>query len=523
MNIRASEKGCLQTTSSTKLDNSHASFISTFIMGHGLRERHILIATFAFGFSVLVLLHSRYRFHQTIPDYASKSNAGAALNAVQDGEIIESLNLNTSRIEYRRYCFTAIQKSDKKRQPLIGMDWPLLSANAGEEIETDQFGSNVVNKASLPGCQQGQVLYVPLDDSKPRKHTGKLILGTATFLKRINQSLSEMSRWLANTDTELLVILRDKTPNVDDMQTVMKLAEDLKMSITLISDTSMTGEAQSNFGLAIHLQKALSDETQWVGVIDDDTFFPSLPRLLQTLAAYDPSLPWYIGGLTERRLGISREGFKAWGGAGVFFSRPLLTTLAENHQLCLPMAKKWGDALWRDCVLKVTSPTVHLTRLAGLNQLDMYGNMAGWYESNPNTLSIHHWKSWHRFPVPLAHLVTDVAGINTFLQRYHYSDNVVFTNGYSIVYYPDGLPDMNLVEGTMHPYPGAKMPGAGGEFKDSLGRLRPVFKEGVQKMSWTFVTAVKANNGCVRQFYVKGASAGQTDADSVIEIDWCRG
>jgi hypothetical protein len=81
---------------------------------------------------------------------------------------------------------------------------------------------------------------------------------------------------------------------------------------------------------------------------------------------------------------------------------------------------------------------------------------------------------------------------------------------------------LNLVEGTMHPYPGAKMPGAGGEFKDSLGRLRPVLN-GVQKTSWTFVTAVKASNGCVRQFYVKGASAGQTNVDSVIEVDWCRG
>jgi len=492
-------------------------------MGHGLRERHILIATFAFGFFVIVLLHSQHGFRHIIPDYASKSSARIVLNAAQDGEVIRSLKLNTSRIDYRRYCFTAIQRSEKKRQSLIGLDWPLLSANDGEQIEIEQFGGDGISKASLLPCQQGQVLYVPLDDSSLKLDTGKLMLGTATFLKRINQSLPEMSRWLANTETQLLVVLRDKNPNVDDMQAVTKLAEDLKMSVTLISDLSMTGEAQSNFGLATHLQKALSDKTQWVGIIDDDTFFPSLPRLLQSLAAYDPSHPWYIGGLTERRLGISREGFKAWGGAGVFFSRPLLNTLAENHQVCLPMAKKWGDALWRDCVLKVTSPTVHLTRLLGLNQLDMYGNMAGWYESNPNALSIHHWKSWHRFPVHLAHLATDVAGIDTFLQRYQYTDNVVFTNGYSIVHYPDGLPDMNLVEGTMHPYPGAKMPAAGGEFKDSLGRLRPVLEEGVQKLSWTFVTAVKASNGCVRQFYVKGASAGQTDTDSVIEVDWCRG
>lgn len=74
--------------------------------------------------------------------------------------------------------------------------------------------------------------------------------------------------------------------------------------------------------------------------------------------------------------------------------------------------------------------------------------------------------------------------------------------------YPDSVPDMNLVEGTMHPYPGKRLPSAEGDSKGSPGRLRPASEEGRQKIDLTFATAVTADNGCVRRFYVKGASAG---------------
>lgn len=65
------------------------------------------------------------------------------------------------------------------------------------------------------------------------------------------------------------------------------------------------------------------------------------------------------------------------------------------------------------------------------------------------------------------------------------------------------------------------MPDAAGELQDSLGKLRPALEEGREKISWRFVTAVSMGSACVRQFYVRGASAGQS-VDSVIEVDWCR-
>ena len=83
----------------------------------------------------------------------------------------------------------------------------------------------------------------------------------------------------------------------------------------------------------------------------------------------------------------------------------------------------------------------------------------------------------------------------------------------------------------MHPFPGSHMPENAGELYDSLGNLRLALEKGKDKISWTFVNAVKAADGCIRQFYVKradddgnpGHGEGRDQVDSVIELDWCSG
>ncbi|THY23190.1 hypothetical protein D6D00_06351 [Aureobasidium pullulans] len=403
------------------------------------------------------------------------------------------------------------------------LDWSFLNATVADRVFVNPPFNNGENQAVFPLCQQTHIIQVPLDGSALSTDTGTLLLGTATSLTRLNESLPEMAHWLTNTGTKLLVVLRDQSPKEEEMRAVINRAEDLGIAVFLISDSFMTGEAESKFGLAEHLYTHVHYSTRWIGVIDDDTFFPSLHRILEALTPYDPTMPWYVGGLTERHLGISTEGSKAWGGACIFLSVPLLNLLAENHDTYISMSRTWGDELWRDCIFNITSSTVHLTRLEGLHQLDMFGDLSGWYESGMATtpLSLHHWKSWHYFDVPSAHLVTNITGVDALFQRYNATDNAVFTDGYSIVQYPNGLPDMGLVEGTMFPYPGAKMPDVAGELQDSLGKLRPALEEGREKISWRFVTAVSMGSACVRQFYVRGASAGQS-VDSVIEVDWCR-
>jgi hypothetical protein len=486
-------------------------------------NRRLALLCLAFLLCIIVL-HTRYVASPAKLSGLSHGSDAIKSTSKQDHDLMQSLEIDTSEINYRRFCFAIQPQDGVTRNKLIQLDWPIFQTNVASRISVLPPINEGDDQAVFPPCQQTHTIEVPSVKSVSNDNANTLMLGTATFLSRLNESLPEMAHWLANTDTKLLVILRDERPEEQHMQTVIDKAHNLGIAIYLVSDASMTGEAESNFGLATHLYTHLSHETRWVGIIDDDTFFPSLPRLLEALKPYDTALPWYIGGLTERHLGISTEGFKAWGGAGIFLSVPLLTLLAENHDMCMSMSGTWGDALWRDCIYNITSPTVGLTTLKGLNQLDMFGDLSGWYESGLQTtpLSLHHWKSWHHFDVSAAHLVTEIAGVDTLFQRYKSVDNTVLTNGYSIVRYPDTMPDLGLVEATMHPYPGAQMPDAERELRDSLGRLRPALEEGREKITWRFTTALRMGDDCVRQFYVKGASAGQSDIDSLIEVDWCR-
>jgi hypothetical protein len=357
------------------------------------------------------------------------------------------------------------------------------------------------------------------------------MLGVATTLKRIEKSLPAFSRWLSNTSSPLVCLLVDQqnmTAITANTTRVMDLAASLNIDLILEPyhpTFAHDSEGLKNFGLAPLLDKHRRSNTNWYGIIDDDTFFLSLPSMLSALSPYDPTKQHYIGALTEGHFRVAKEGFKAWGGGGIFISPPLMQLLSERTLECTHLDKYFGDILWRDCILHVTSPTVQLTELRGLNQMDLWLDMSGWYEAGFNPiLTIHHWKSWHFYPVVRAHTVADVAGPDSFLQRYLFADNTVFTNGYSIAQYPKGLPDLNLVEATMTEEVNVKRPPGVLEFHHSFGRTRPPLEKGTEKVQWVFKHAVYDARGTgerVRQFYVNKGVDGA--GYSIVEVDWTHG
>ncbi|KAG9600255.1 hypothetical protein KCU77_g1410, partial [Aureobasidium melanogenum] len=190
-------------------------------MRSDLRDRRIALAISVFVFSVFVLRHLQDGIYRIVPKFALEANTGPVWSATQDREVIRSLKLNTSTIEYRRYCFSARQNKDTKRQSLVDLDWPLLRDTQADQIAAQQLEHNGFDKA----CHQGQILHVPLDHFDHLSDTGTLMLGVATFIERLQQSLPEMARWLAGTNSKLVVILRDKSPKTTDLQAVMDIAE----------------------------------------------------------------------------------------------------------------------------------------------------------------------------------------------------------------------------------------------------------------------------------------------------------
>ncbi|KAK4507209.1 hypothetical protein PRZ48_000944 [Zasmidium cellare] len=447
-------------------------------------------------------------------------SAQASNNITLDFEVLKILEAPT-KFSYQRICINAREKRGLSRQSLIQFPDEILDYNAFTQMSLDAPDPQA--ESLMPPCQNAYDIEVPEFSSPQRVNTAELMLGVATTLKRITDSLPTFSRWLSNTGSPLVCLLVDQKNLEDKKEDVEKAyAEAAAFGIELILEPyhgtfEHDSEGLKNFGLATVLDKHRREETKWFGIIDDDTFFLSLPRMLDALEPYDPEKQWYIGALTEGHTRVAQEGFKAWGGAGFFISPPLMQTLAENAVECTPLDKFFGDLLWRDCILEVTSPTVHLTELRGLNQIDLWNDLSGWYEAGFNPiLTVHHWKSWHFFPIAVSHLVTDVAGPDSLLQRYQFGNNTVFTNGYSMVDYPKGLPDLNLVELTMTEDVNVKRPPEQLEFHHSMGHTRPALDIGKEKISWEFKHGVKTADESVRQFYVK-----PDDQDfSIIEIDW---
>lgn len=437
-----------------------------------------------------------------------------------DSSILERLDIQQS-FEFRRYCIKPKKQKGLRRQRLVDISHELSTAASTDLLEA----SAVAEK--LPPCTFNIDVDVPSFHTTATKDTRNLLLGIATKLSRLEGSLNEMQRWLSHTSTRLVVLVVDVSDLENEREMVTNLyAKAAKLTIDMVLHPYVdTGDSEGlkNFGLAGPLLGEVRklQDVKWIGVIDDDTFFVSLSQMVAKLNTFDHRVPLYLGQLSEGFSRVSKEGFKAWGGGGIFLSVPLLNELVDHSEECKSLDVGFGDILWRDCIYHVTSPTVKLTLLEGLNQMDFWGDPSGWYEAGHDPIyTVHHWKSWHFHPIPTAHLVVDVAGPDSFLQRYLFAGNSsVLTNGYSFVHYPDGVPDLSLVEATMVEDVGVERSPSWKEFHVSMGRTRPAMRVGVEKQSWLFCHALTDSDGNVRQFYLRKNIDGN-GTNSLIEIDW---
>ncbi|KAL1585171.1 hypothetical protein WHR41_06478 [Cladosporium halotolerans] len=449
-----------------------------------------------------------------------RNNAFKEDIAVDDNWIIQRLNLPET-FEFHRYRMKVREQEDMRRkgvvlmQKYLDVSTPLATINKSE------------GNVTLPPSSEQMSAHVPSFRHLNTEETQFLVLGLATKFDDIIPVLNDMRRWLSRTRTRLLILVTDKTCFVREREAVDKVyarAAELEIRVELFpytvpEETDFTREwgfVDRLFSEAVNEPKA-----KWVGIIEEETFFVSLPQLMDTLTQFDHTKPLYLGQLSESWSRVTHEGMKACGGAGVFVSVPLLAAALGELDMCNAFEKGLNHVRWRDCIYNITDPRVRLTQVEGLNQLDFRGDLSGWYEAgHEKLLSLHHWKSRHSHPVPAAHMVTDIAGPDSFLERYIWpADRVILTNGYSIVKYPMGVPDIRTPELTMVEDGSTEKAPDWKEFHHSLGSTRPALEIGVEKVSWKFVNAWKDRKGNVRQFYVR-YGAGDGEKASVIEIDW---
>ena len=358
----------------------------------------------------------------------------------------------------------------------------------------------------------------------------RIMFGLSSTVERLEASFSHMKHWLPRPGVTMLVV----APPSPNTSKVLKKWRGTGIDITIIeSKADFVDRLVSLFKEMHDHSKTLKSPTRWFAIADDDTFFPSIERLRAGLNAYDHQRPFWIGALSEATDRVEKHGYIAFGGAGMFFSEPLLAQISPHVVECTMDAddKEYGDKVLAFCI--ESHSRTRLTSLRGLHQLDLFGDASGVYESGFKPLSLHHWekKRWgplsHDIPMDKVALVAGVTGDEGMFQRWRFADGWVLTNGYSLVKYStssnvgerlggigdsgDDRIEFDKMEFTWD--------GPERYFKQSLGPFRRKLSS-QEKKSWVFVdAAVQSGSGSVRQVYVRKDDAGMLE---VFELVWLK-
>lgn len=367
-----------------------------------------------------------------------------------------------------------------------------------------------------------------------------LIFGVSTTFARFDGAkttpIKEWARWLtdgkgnSNGAGLVLALFNSSDTEIDQAQERLTAAG---ISATVLASNKTLDMPGRYVDLVQLLWNDPSRaERKYFVLVDDDTFFPNMPNLLDTLHTHDPSKPYYIGTITERTDWIIRDHTPmAYGGGGIFLTAPVASTISS-----LPCLEKdsegeyvlggdQGDKLLYNCLHNYTEIT--LTYEPRLNQEDEFGDPSGLYESGRSLLSMHHYKSWHHIKPAKMHAVASACGGDCVLQRFQFNDNFIISNGWSVAQYPHGIDfDTALVEGTF------ELPNDNG-LADVLhlyayGALRKNLSKTGRKKGWHLLDAREEGSGRVTQVYTKNREderwlredEATYERDSVIVLTW---
>lgn len=448
--------------------------------------------------------------NQNIDDAATDDQENP-LGQCKDLEFLKRVHSHqrlTNKVRYKKICVEPIFSADVDRHAVANLSTSLFGGEVTVNIDACE-------SAQLPECTRVQ-LQVP-EPYASDYDVSHLIFGVSTDYQRLQESIEAFAHWLSRPEgrgARLVALLSDyssrKTPEIEAL---LQQFHGAGINIQLVKPIRDTYSiSQSHFAVLAHMLDSAQPETQWYGLLDDDTFFPrGLKPLSDALATLDHTQDQYVGALSEDFEAVRTFGFMAFGGAGVYLSAPLAKTLGTHLHECIHAATgAEGDIIIRDCVY--SNSKAKLTTLPGLFQQDTKDDASGFFESGVQAINFHHWKSWYNEPVVAMGAAALFCG-DCFLQRWQFGHDTIFTNGYSITKYLYDVQniDLNQMEGTWT--------NADRDFDFSIGPLRRKLVRD-EKKSYKLKSAEFTNNGDLQQLYVWQGNRLTAETDNVIEVVW---
>ncbi|KAH7153423.1 hypothetical protein EDB81DRAFT_647558 [Dactylonectria macrodidyma] len=438
------------------------------------------------------------------------------------------------RVQYlKRYIrFTRTEGLERKR--LTKLNQPLLP----NKFKTVQIGREYEKES----CATPIDLPVPVSGYPATVNATQFLFGVSTTYERfMNPDTTPIGEWIYwMTDSHghtngahLVLMLLDATDH--ELQEVANMLGDVGINVDVYhSDSAMEMAVRYLTLVPTLYNHREAANKKWFVTCDDDTFFPSMHGLVDTLATYDADLPMYIGTLSEDAGAVERHGSQAFGGAGVFLSAPMAARITEAYEDCKsPQSIQeansgWGaqgDILLRNCIYKHSE--TRLTNLWDLWQLDFLGHPSGFYEWGIKPLSLHHYRGrgWHLSrPVQMSK-IAHTCGEDCTMLRFQTEDNFI-VSGYSVAHYPEGINfDHRQVESTLW----APAPNRGWNLDYMLGPQRPSLLRTGRKIGWELQESEVMADGSVLQTYIRHKTDWRwvtkdekpmSNIDGIIELVW---
>ncbi|KAJ5432082.1 hypothetical protein N7445_001388 [Penicillium cf. griseofulvum] len=421
------------------------------------------------------------------------SNVTLSSDVLCDIDHDQLANLNILKLAQYTRREIVLEMTDEPVPYTQWLDEPFLQVPKGTEGAAD-------------GCSISRPVSLRVPQPPKLADASHIDFGVATSVERLNESLDAFAHWAGYSRTRIFALIEpDKSETgIHDVK-----AKADSLGINLHITESEDNYLNRYFALIPHLEENAREFTQWGCIIDDDTFFMSMPRLVDALAKYDHTTSMYIGGLSESVPQIAAFGMIGFGGAGVILSKPLLTELTNVYDECSAMDFT-GDRRIANCVFRYTK--TRLTVDHRLRQLDLMRDASGFFESGREpSLTVHHWKSWFSADMPKLAVIAELCGDSCLLRKWHFGDGWILTNGFSVIkYHADPDKDDISMEQTWDPHNGANE-------ESYLHELGPLRRKDDGKRSFQLVDAVHEPNDRVTQWYVM---RDEKNGDQVLELSW---
>ncbi|KAK1962412.1 hypothetical protein LY78DRAFT_586692 [Colletotrichum sublineola] len=399
------------------------------------------------------------------------------------------------------------------------------------------------------------VTPVPKSPSPGGVDASSLLFGVSTSYNRLKYDgdslIRDWQRWLTddrgpNGATIVVTLHQATSRQAWEIQQKLQDAGIDAAVVPLNKDLDNTSRYLDMITVLLDVNKALAEQghpKQYLGLVDDDIFFPTPQQLVARLSKFDASSPYYFGLPSERSdWFVKNDTAVTHGGGAVFFTPP--AALIVSHLPCRPPEgfagnyTRW-DSVLHDCVGNHTDLPFHVLPSFYSPADALYTMQASAYDIGVSPLTLRHSRSRHGLNPSRAHLVASVCGEACFLQRFQFGDSWVLVNGHSITHYCSGLDvvpmrgDAELL-GPMQYGHEAEMPlGEGIVLSETEERKEVVTWKGMRNV-WQFLDAVAVGErGEVWQAYVKrrgtsGFMEGEVDdedgdgdhLDSVIVLVW---